>query len=330
MSAATEELTNEQKAAMLLVLLGEDVSQLLMGHMTKREVARLARGVAETGPIDSQTATLVLQQYYERALNAPAACGGPDFARRLLSMAKISEDLVDQLIQEPKKKDDDELGPLLEAQPEVLARALEEEHPQTTALVLLQLPPKRAAQLLAALPEDKRGKTVLRMAQVLDVSGEILSGIAESLRERLSSLDSNGDGGGIQRTAEVLSAMPRADSKRLLDELEPDHPEHVEQLRDNLYTFESLMTVDARGMQELLRSVDGARVAIALDGMPEELMEKFFNNLSERGAARLKEDMEMNGNVPEDEKELARKEILGLALQLEADGKLQFAEDGNG
>ena len=295
--------------------------------MNKREVARLAREVAEIGAIENEIAHAVLEQYCQRALGAPAAFGGPDVARRMLSRASISEDLVDQLVHEQSTHSDDVLGPLLEASPRVLAKALEEEHPQTTALVLLQLPPKRAAQLLESLPDAKQGETVLRMANVAAVREEIIDDIAFSLRERLRNAEADEGGGGVLKTAEVLGAMPRVCSKKLLDELEADHPDHVQNLRDNLYIFDSLIDVDDRGMQELLRAVDTAQIARALDEMPEELCDRFFKNLSERAVDRLKEEMELNARVSEPEKEEARKAILQLALQLEADGKLVFRED---
>lgn len=319
-------LSGERKAAILVVLLGEEVSGGLFEHMSKREVAKIAREVAELGPVEPEIGQRILEEYYLEAIQEPKVQGGPEMARRILSKASISEEIVDQLVKEPVHSDD-ALGPLLEAPPDVLAEALGDEHPQTTALVLLHLPPQRAAKLLSALPEDKRGETVLRMAEVKAVRDEILDDVAASLHERLGQAGkSKGDEGGILRTAEVLGAMPRNESKLLLEELEPDHPDHVQELRDNLYTFDSLIGVDDRGIQELLRAVDSSKIALALDGAEENLMDKFLGNLSERAAGRLREEMELNDKASKAEKEEAAKEILALALQLEADGKLVFQE----
>lgn len=322
-----QKLSGERKAAMLMVLLGEELSDTLFSHLSKREVAKIAREVAEMGPIEHDAAQTILEEYYLRAIRAPKAQGGPDLARRILSKASISEEVVDQLVKEPAAHSDEALGPLLEAPPDILAQALEDEHPQTTALVLLHLPPARAAKLLSALPENRRGETVLRMAQVKVVRDEILDEVAASLHERLGrGAKPSSDEDGIARTATVLAAMARYESKLLLDGLEPDHPDHVALLRDNLYTFESLMEVDDRGIQELLRAVDSAKVALALTGVEEDLADKFLRNLSERAAGRLREEMELTEKSSKKEREEARKELLGLALQLEAEGKLNFAE----
>lgn len=165
------------------------------------------------------------------------------------------------------------------------------------------------------------------MAQVKVVRDEILDEVAASLHERLGrGAKTSEDEDGIARTATVLGAMPRNESKLLLDGLEADHPDHVALLRDNLYTFESLRDVDDRGIQELLRAVDSAKVALALTGVEEDLADVFLRNLSERAAGRLKEEMELTEKATKKEREEARKEILGIALQLEAEGKIAFAQ----
>lgn len=318
-------LDNERKAAMLIVLLGEEASERMFAHLSKREIAKLAREIAELGPIEPEIGNAVLEEYYMRAVKAPKAQGGPDMARRLLASANIAEDLVDQLVHETNYSDE-VLGPLLEAPPAMLAEALADEHPQTMALVLLQLPPARAGALLAALPDEKRCETVLRMADVRQVGDEIIDEVAASLSERLGKSKGSGEEDGILRTAGVLGAMQRKITKAILDELEADHPDHAAQLRDNLYTFDSLIDVDEKGIQELLRAVDNQQIALALDDVEEELEQLFMNNLSERAASRLKEEMELNTKATKADKEAAQKEILTIAMQLEADGKLSFAE----
>jgi len=327
--AATSPLTGlsgERKSAILVVLLGQEVSGKLFQHLSKRDVARIAREVADLGPIDPGVAQAVLEDYYLGAWNAPRDQGGPDVARGLLAQASIDEEIVDKLIHDTGSPGD-VLGPLLEAPPELLARALEDEHPQTAALVLLHLPVRRAAQLLSALPEDARSRTVLRMATLRQVRGEVLGEVATSLHERLTNArQSSETEDGITRTATVLERMARSETKRLLDEMEEDHPEEVQQLRDRIYTFESLMLADDRGMQELLRQVDSAKVALALAGTDEKLQARFLDNLSERASGMLREEMEFLGTPNPKDQEMARKEILEQALKVEADGGLTFAE----
>jgi len=326
MANETANISGEQKAAILVVLLGDQASSQLFRHLSKRDVARIAREVAELGPIDAELGQAVLEEYYLGALNAPRDQGGPDVARRILSQAAIDEEIVDKLIHDSGSTGD-VLGPLLEAPPEILARALEDEHPQTTALVLLHLPARRAAQLLASLPDAKRGETVLRMATLRQVRGEVLGEVATSLHQRLINARKQAQAqDGISRTVTVLENLPRSETKNLLDQLEQDHPEQVQELRDKLYTFDSLRFADDRGMQELLRQVDSTKMALALAGVEEELSRRFLTNLSERASKMLTEEMEFLGTPNPADQEHARKEILDMALKLEADGSLNFAE----
>lgn len=319
-------LSGERKAAILTVLLGQEAAGQMFRHLSKRDVAKIAREVSGLGPIETGLGQAVLEEYYLNAINAPSDRGGPEVARELLAQAAIDEEIVDKLIRSSEVSDD-VLGPLLETPAEILAQVLQDEHPQTAALVLLHLPPTGAAALLAALPEETRGETVLRMATLRQVRGEVLGEVATSLHERLKGTRQGGESqDGTARTVTVLERMSRAETKRLLDELEGDHPEQVQQLRDKLYTFESLMLADDRGMQELLRSVDSAKVAMAICGVDEALAERFLGNLSGRAGDMLREEIEFLGTPNPKEQKDARKEILDLALGLEADGNLIFQD----
>lgn len=326
---ATAGPSGTRKAAILVVLLGDKVAAPLLQQLSRREVARIAREVAELGTVEPALAEQVLEEYYLRALAGPPDQGGPDVARRLLAQAAMSPELVDQLIGEADASGE-ALGPLLEAPPDILARALRDEHPQTTALVLLYLPPRRAAQLLAALPEELRTETVLRMATLKQVRGEVLGEVATSLQERLAAHKGQETEDGLGRTVTVLSRMPRADAKRVLDEMERDHPKEVEEMRSRLFTFESLKQADDRGLQELLRQIDSGKLALALAGADGPLAARFLGNLSDRAAGMLKEEMEYLGTPAPKEQAPVRREILDLALKLEAEGSLIFAAPEEG
>ncbi len=325
-ASALDELSGARKTAILFVLLGEDVASRLLQHLSKREVARIAKEIAELGTIDPQLAEAVLQDYYLTALKSPAERGGADLARKLLAQAEIPVSLMDQLLGPELRPGEEALGPLLETKPELLARALQEEHPQTAALVLLHLPVERAGEVLAAMPEDAQSETILRMATLKTVRGEVLGEVASSLHERLDAAGSDREEtDGMERTASLLLKLARADMKRLLDALEPDHPEEVEQLRSRIFTFDSLILVDDVGMQSLLRQVDTQKLALALKDASAELSERFLGNLSERAASMLREEMEFLTQVAPNEQEAVRKEIIDLAIKLEAEGTLSFS-----
>jgi flagellar motor switch protein FliG len=330
-SASTPGLSGERRAAILVLLLGEPVAAELLRHLSPHDAARIAREIAATGPIEADLAQEVLQQFYVEALRPPQERGGTDVARRILSQAQVADEIVDQVLGgEPEPVT--ALGPLLDAPLDALTRSLEEEHPQTAALVLLHLPPRRAAQALRALPQALQAETVLRMTTLREVRREVVGLVATTLQLRMSEhrVQPASGVGGLERTATILAGLARADVKRLLDELAPEHPEEAERLRGRLFTFESLVAADDRGLQEVLRNVDTSKLGLALVGAEPELAARFFKNLSERAVAVLKEEMEFLRTPDPVEQAAARKAILDWALKLEADGKLTFATAAEG
>ncbi len=321
-------VSNARKAAIMMVLMGPELSGNLVKHMTPRQVARLAREISNMGDIDNGTVNIVLQDYMQEAMAPKPERGSPELARHLLSAAHVPEEQVEQLLGPVYDANEEVLGTLLETPPETLAAALEAEHPQTISLILLHMPAMAASKLLNALPENLRAETVIRMATLRQVNGKMIGEIADSLKGRLKSTRSSSaeDLDGFEKTAGVLAKMGRMDIRKLLDTLEPDYPEEVTELRGKIFTFDSLITADDAGLQELLKNVDSAKVAMALFGSGEILPERFFSNLSERAGSMLREEMEFISSIKPADQEAARKEIVDMALQLENDGKLNFAE----
>ena len=243
----------------------------------------------------------------------------------MLARRNIAEDIVDQLVQETNYTDD-VLGPLLEAPPACWRRRCRTSTRRRRRWCSCTC--RRAARACCSprCPDGQRAETVLRMADVATVGDEVIDEVAASLPERLRRARPEARRTASQRTATVLGTMARVTRSAILDELEADHPEQAQQLRDKLYTFDSLIVADDRGIQELLASVDNQQIALALDGVEPELERLFMENLSERAASRLREEMELNVKATRTDKENARKEILAIAMQLEADGKLSFSE----
>jgi flagellar motor switch protein FliG len=166
------------------------------------------------------------------------------------------------------------------------------------------------------------------MSTLRQVSGEVVGEVASSLASILSGQDMSAEEevDGFQRAADVMLKLPRAEIRRMLEELEADHPEQVQQLRERIFTFESLAYADDRGMQELLRQIDSAKVALALHEADDAVTERILTNLSERAGSMLKEEIEFLGTVKPEDKAAARKELIETALKLENEGQLEFEE----
>ncbi len=329
-AAPTAAIPGARKAAILMVLLGEDTAGKLLQHLPRGQMSRIAREVVDLGPIDPAVASQVLREYFVEAIRPTEESGGLEVARRLLSRAAIPEDQQDRLLGRAANPAAKILAPLLDAPVEVLSAVLAEEHPQTVAVVLVNMPPQRASRVLRALPDAVRAETVLRMAGLRQVRGEVLGDVATSLQEGLRGrAPAEAEGAlqdAVERTASVLANLSRGDARQLIEEVKREQPEQGLALQSRLFTFESLLNADDRGVQEMLREVEAKRVALALKGAPETIANKFFSNLSERAATMLKDEMEFLGQLRPEEQLEARRELVELALKLEADGRLTFAE----
>lgn len=323
-------LRGPRKAAILMVLLGDEVAGKLLRHLPRAQMARLAREVAELGPIDEQLAGRVLQEYFVEAVRSPQESGGVEVARRLLSRAAVPDDQHEEILGRRAGAVPKVVAPLLEATPSRLARALAQEHPQTIALVLVHLPPSRAAKVVRALPEEIRSDTLLRMTSLRQVRGDLLGEVAQTIREGLGALapeeTSDAVVNALDRTAAMLASMKRADARALLELIRAERPDQASELQVRVFTFDSLALADDRGIQELMREIEAKRIATALKGAPETVSRKFFANLSERAATMLRDEMEFLGAVRPEDCEEARREIVDLALKLEQDGRLVFTD----
>jgi flagellar motor switch protein FliG len=319
-----------RRAAILMVLLGEEVAGKMFRHLAPAEIQSIALEVADLGPIESDVAEKVLQDYFVDAVRPTKEQGGLDVARRLLGQASMTPDQVDRVLNGSPKVTIRKLGTLSDAEPGTLARSLADEHPQTIALVLLNLPPARSARVLGALPDAVRPEIVRRMATLRHVRGELLGEVTASLQERLEAVSSDEPDSavtdGLEGTAAILQCLSRAEARRVLEGLESADPDQALLLRSRIFTFESLVAADDRGIQELLRMIETKTLALALRGAEESTSKKVLANLSERASSILKDEMEFLGAVRPDDQDAARREVVTAALKLEEEGKLVFAE----
>jgi flagellar motor switch protein FliG len=327
---STGAIDGARRAAILMVLLGDETAGKLLRHMSEEEISAIAREVARLEAIDPEVERQILEEYIVDAIRPPEDHGGPDVAKRLLSRADIPDSAHGRLLGAEAEAASGLLGSMLDAPPKVLAEVLAAEHHQTVALILLHLPPAKAAETLRNLAEDVKAETVLRMATLRQVRGELLDEVASSIKEKLGEPGTEAEEAegpsGLERTASVLQSLRRSEARELLEGLERNDPERAQELRDQVYTFDTLVLADDRGIQELLRQVETKMLALAIRDAPPELAQKFYGNLSERAAGMLKEEIEFLGTVRPEEELAARREILDRALKLEADEKLVFAE----
>ncbi len=327
--AAQERIPGVQKAAILLVLLGEEISAELLRQLDLKEVQTIAKEVAQLGPISEEVAQRVLQECYDMRLARDYLVkGGLDYAEKLLIKA-YGPDRGRQLVEQLARTLGAELTSLESLRrfdPQQLARLLHKEHPQTIALVLSHLSASQAAALLASLPPELRADVALRMAKLDQISPEVVQKIGAVIGQKMRALGevSRETYGGVQAVAEILNQLDVNTSKDILEKIEEVNAGLAEEIRNLMFVFEDLLLLSQEAIREILARVDRRLLTIALKGTSDKLKEHIMSCMSQRGAEMLREDMEALGPVKIREVEAAQQQIIAVVRQLEAEGVISL------
>jgi flagellar motor switch protein FliG len=321
-----------RKAAILMVMLGEETASQIYRNLSQDDVQRLTQHIAELEPVSSETAMNVLEEYYRMVLTQDyLAQGGPDYAKKLLIKAFGEEgarNLLD-LVSRAAEMSAVQLESLQKADPQQLAKFLETEHPQTIALILAHLSSRQASSLLLKLPEETRAETIKRLAGLRQFSPEVAEKVSLALHKRLEALgeQSRRAYAGFKGAADLLNQLDPLASKAILEMIEKDDPKMALGIRNLMFTFEDLLGVPETGVRELLGQLDKKVLAMALRGASEELKTLIFKTMSSRAVDMLKEDMEVLGAVRSKDVHQAQQEVVAAARKLEAEGKLVLSAE---
>ncbi len=321
------DLTGLRKAAILTLLLGENVSSELFKHLNEEEIELIAREVALLGPVPAATATEVLDEFHNMWKAAEYVTkGGVDYARRLL-VKSLGPDLAKRVLDRVVKTFESSMAftGLEKADPQQLSKFIQSEHPQTIALILAHLKPGPAAQLMQSLPEDLRVEVVTRMANLEEISPEVISRISSVIEQRLKSLgaSTHESYGGVRAVAELLNRIDRGISQPVLEAIESQTPELAVSIRHLMFVFDDLLHVDDNALREIVQRADKKVLTVALKGASEDIRNRFFQNMSKRAVDMIREEIELLGAVRLREVEKAQQEIVGIARKLEEEGLLQ-------
>jgi flagellar motor switch protein FliG len=322
------------KAAILMVILGEDAASQLYRHLPPAEVEQITREITLLKSVDAETTLAVLEEF-DRLVTAGdyTVQGGKEYANKLLIKAYGEEGAKELLRQvaHTAEMSAGKLDSLRKADPQQLAKFIEGEHPQTIALILAHLEAKQASTLLMLLPEELRSEAVKRLAQLRQFSPEMAQRVSIVLHKRLEALgeQSRRAYAGLRGVAEVMNRLDVANSKTILEGIEKEDPKLALSIRNLMFTFEDLLTVPEAGIRELLGQMDKKTLATALRGSSEELKAYIFKSMSSRAVEMLKEDMEVLGPVKSRDVNKAQVEAVAVARKLEAEGKLTLSQEGD-
>ncbi len=318
-------MSGVQKAAMLLILLGDQASVEIIKHLPEDDVQLVAREIARMKKITPELAESVLEEFYQMTkARSFVVKGGFEYARNLLITAygpETARKLLDRLTR-AMGSDMSSFDALQKADPQQLAKFLHSEHPQTVALVLAHLNTAQAAALLAALPVSQRADLALRVASLDQISPEVINKIASVIEQKLNALGefSRQSYGGVRAVAEMFNRLDSDIGKEILEQLEPQDPTLVETIRHLMFVFDDLLLLDQGAIKEILARVDRKIPMMALKGTSEQLKQHFLQCMSERGAEMMLEDMDALGPVKIKDVEIAQQEIISLVRKLEAEG----------
>lgn len=324
-------LTGLRKAAILMVLLGDEAASQVYRNLSETEMQQLTQEIADLGMIPKEVATQVLEEYHQLTMTqAYVNQGGAEYARKLLVKA-VGEASARSLLAQVEQAHRERAGnfdTLHSVDFQQLAKFLEDEHPQTIALILAHLG-TRAATLLSLLPPERRALAIKRLAEMRQFSPEMAQKISQVLNSKFQNMGEQGRRAyaGVKAVAEILNRTDPASSRAILETLEQGDAQLTIAIRNLMFTFEDLITVPETSIRELLAQLDKKTLALALKGASQELRDHIFKSMSSRAVEMLKEDMEVLGPVRGREVAKAQQEAVALARKLEAEGKMILKEE---
>ncbi len=319
------------KAAIVLLSLDHDVAGELLKHLSSEIVEEVTRALASLGDVPPLLCENVIEEFYAlRMANMHAKQGGLQYAKTLLknSLEGGDADRVISHIQTQVQRTP--FSFLQKAESENLLTFIQDEHPQTIALILSHLSHHKASEILAGLPDEKKVEVVRRVAHMEQTNPEVVEEVEKGLESRLANMlvGSMDKVGGVPTIAEILNLVDRTTEKSILDGIESEDPDLVEQIRRLMFVFEDILKVNDKGIQAVLKEVDNEELCLALKTASDDLKEKIFANMSARASELIKEDMEYMGPVRLSDVESAQQRIVDVVRRLEEAGEIIIAGRG--
>jgi flagellar motor switch protein FliG len=321
-------LTGPDKAAILMLALGDEHAASLFDLMDEEEIRELSQAMAALGTVDAGVIERLFVEFTDQVSATGSVVGSMESTERLLSKV-LGEDRVNIIMEEIRGPAGrtmwDKLGNVNET---VLANYLKNEYPQTVAVVLSKIRPDHAAAVLQHLPEGMSLEVINRMLRMESVQREILDDIERTLRvEFMSNVARTARRDPHELVAEIFNSFDRPTEQKMLGELEERNKESAERIKSLMFTFDDLAQLDPASCQTLLRKVDKAKLVVALKGASEELRDFFFSNMSERGGKLLREELSEMGPVKLRDVDEAQTTIVNSAKELAASGEIMLSDD---
>lgn len=325
-----EEMVGIEKAALLLNVLGNQVTSQIFKKLKDNDVKRLVTTMGNVSKVPIPVVKRVLEDFYSEISEEDTLifghAAGRDFVLQTLGEERAKTVLGQLSVVEGSRT----LEALELVDPRTLANFLTNEHPQTIALILAHLDPTKKCDVLKRLPDTIQTEVVLRIANLDYISPSLIAEVDEVLKQELATLGSidTQQLGGVPPVAEMLNVMDKSSEQSIMSMVEEKDPQLAEEIRKLMFVFEDIVFIDDRGMQSLLKEVPNDKLVLALKTAPDEIKDKIFKNISKRAADLLKDDLSAMGPVKLSDVEGAQQEIINIAKRLESEGKLMISRGG--
>lgn len=325
-------LTGMQKAAVLMVTLGDETAANIFKYLEEDEIQTISREIAITKHVQPETAEEVMEEFHTMSqARSYISQGGIEYAKKLLIKSvgpEVARKIIDRLVKALESSAG--FTSLERANPQQLSKFIQNEHPQTIALILAHLNASQAAELISSLPEALRSDVAMRMASLQEISPEVVRRISMILEQKLEALGSFATEayGGVRAVAELFNRMDRNTGRAVLEKIETENPQLAASIRDLMFVFDDILLIDDTGIAEILKRADRKVLTIAMKGTSEELQNQFFRNMSTRAVELIKEEMEFMGPVKLKDVEKSQHEIVEIVRQLEEEGVISIGGGG--
>ncbi|MBX5436047.1 MAG: flagellar motor switch protein FliG [Alicyclobacillaceae bacterium] len=324
-------MTGRQKAAVLLISLGPEVAAKVYQQLTQEEVEQLTLEIANLRRVELEQREKVLQEFREIVqAKEYIAMGGIDYARKILEQALGPERASTVLMRLTSSLQVRPFDFARKADPEQLLGFLQDEHPQTMALVLSYLEPDQASHVISQLPHELQADVARRIALMNGTSPDVIAEVEQILESKLSTMATvdHTQAGGVDALVKILNGVDRGTEKSIIERLEQQDPELAEEIKKRMFLFEDIVMLDNRSIQRVIREVDPKDLQLALKAASQEVQDLIFRNMSKRMAETFKEDMEYMGPVRLRDVEDAQQRIVAVIRRLEEVGEIIIARGG--
>lgn len=325
--------TGKEKAAMLLITLGPEKAAQIFKYLKEDEIEMLTLEIASTSTVLPDVKEQVLEEFYQICMAQQYITeGGIVYAKQILEKAlgeTKAHDIITRLTVSLQVRPFDFIRKDDIAQ---VFNFIQNEHPQTIALIISYLKPPQAAEILSSLPPDKQADVAKRVALMNKTSPDVIKEVERTLEKKLSSLMTADytDVGGVDAIVEILNFVDRSTEKNIMDEIEQSDIELSEEIKKKMFVFEDIVSIDDRSIQLILRQeeIDSKDISIALKGATDDVQEVIFRNLSKRLAAMIREEMDYMGPIRKSDVEEAQQKIVGVIRRMQETGEIIIARGG--